>query len=76
MEYTGTYSKDKRVGVVLTLASHFCLDLDVNIAFFRAALVLVDMEIPLGFETHSERKKVCLLKKAFYGFKESRRAWL
>ena len=35
----------------------------------------VYMEISLGFERNNDFKKVCKLRKALYGLKESTRAW-
>lgn len=38
--------------------------------------VVVLMEIPSGFDGRIRPSNVCRLKKALYGFKQSRRAWL
>jgi len=65
--------------VVLSSATHFCWDLhqldDMNVFLHIALGEEVYMEILPGFETHSGRNKVCLLKMALYGLKQIPRTW-
>jgi len=62
------------VRVVLALATHLggeLQQLDVKNVFLHRHLEEVYMEIPSKIETHGGRNKVCLLKKALYGIKQS-----
>jgi len=64
------------VRLVLVLTTHFCLDLhqlNVKNVFLHGALEKeVYMEIPPRLETHGEKNKVWLLKKALYALKSPR----
>jgi len=49
---------------------------DVKNAFLHGSLDKeVYMEIPLGYGANNERNKVCRLKNAMYGHKQSPHAW-
>jgi hypothetical protein len=64
---------------LLSIAAHENLEIhqmDVETAYLNG---MIDEEIyikqPLGFETSCHDRKVCRLKKAIYGQRQSGRAW-
>jgi len=88
--YTQTYGIDyeetlvlvakmNTVRIIFSLAAHFGWEMhqfDVKNAFLHEILEEeVYMEIPPGYGATNEGNKVCRLKKALYGHKESPRAW-
>nr|CAN71693.1 hypothetical protein VITISV_012128 [Vitis vinifera] len=88
--YTQTYGVDfqetfapvakmNTIRIPLSLAAHYnwqLLQYDVKNAFLHGDLdEEIYMNIPPGFERNTGNK-VCKLKKAFYGLKQSPRAWL
>ncbi|RDY07705.1 hypothetical protein CR513_08152, partial [Mucuna pruriens] len=82
IDYEETFAlvaKMNIVKVILSLAAHFGWNLqqfDVKNDFLHGDLEEeVYMEIPPGFYSHNEKNKVCRLKKALYGFKQSPQAW-
>lgn len=80
IDYLETFApvaKMNTVRIILSLAAIFgwtLLQFDVKNAFLHGDLEEeIYMEVPPGFE--SKAGKVCRLKKAFYGLKQSPRAW-
>lgn len=73
-------AKMNTVRIILSLAAHFDWELqqfDVKNAFLHGDLEEeVYMEIPPGYDPTSGSNKVCRLKKAIYGLKQSPRTWL
>ena len=87
--YTQTYGVDYQetfapiakmntMRILLSLAAHFnwqLLQYDIKNAFLHGELdEEIFMNIPPGFEG-DKSNKVCKLRKAFYGLKQSHRAW-
>ena len=72
-------AKMNTIRILLSCAANLDWELqqfDVKNAFLHGDLKEeVYMEIPPGFEDEKTQGKVCKLKKALYGFKQSPRAW-
>ena len=82
VDFFETFSPVARLGtirLVLSVAVHHgwpLFQLDVKNAFLYGDLhETVYMQQPPGFEVQGECQKVCKLKKAIYGLKQSPRAW-
>ena len=82
IDYQDTFApvaKIKSIQFLLSLAVHFNYPLHqlyVKNAFLNGDLEEeVFMDLPLGFEEKLGKEKVYKLKKSFYGFKQSPRAW-
>ncbi|RDX90369.1 hypothetical protein CR513_27776, partial [Mucuna pruriens] len=81
IDYEETFAlvaKMNMVRVIISLAAHFGWNLqqfDVKNVFLHGDLEEVYLDISLGFYSHNEKNKVCRLKKALCGLKQSPRAW-
>ena len=81
-EYQETFApiaKLNTIRVLFSLAANLdwpLSQMDVKNTFLNGKLEeKVYMEVPLGFKDERASGKVCKLKKAIYGLKQSRRAW-
>jgi len=81
IDYEETFAlvaKMNTVRIILSLAAHFGWTMhqfDVKNALHGSLEEEVYMEIPPGYGSINEGNKVCKLKKAVYGLKQSPRAW-
>ena len=82
IDYQETFAlvaKINTVRILLSFATNLewpLQQLDVKNAFLNGDLEEeVYMELPLGFDKERKNGKVCRLKKAVYGLKQSPRAW-
>ena len=82
IDYEETFSPIVRVnsiGIFLSMAVNYAWplhQLDVSNAFLYGDLTeCVYMEQPPGYSIEGENDKVCLLRRALYGLKQSPRAW-
>jgi len=64
---------------MLAIAAHLdyeIFQMDVKMAFLNGFLDEdIYMEQPQGFESNSEKQKVCKLKRSIYGLKQASRSW-
>jgi len=79
METFAPVAKMNTVRVILSLAANYGWNLqqfDVKNAFLDGEIEEeIYMELPPGYGEKTAAKTVCRLKKAFYGLKQSPRAW-
>ena len=69
----------KSIRILLSIAAHMdykIWQIDVKIAFLNRSLdETIYMVQPEGFIAKGQEKKVCILHKSIYGFKQASRSW-